>query len=450
MAETIIVTSKPVYATPPLLGGVLKITSYVFSYELLFVLLFYAGRLSSLPVLEVLPVSLTHIVFATSFAAGLYYFAKTRFRFRRRAFELVLWGVVFVMYMIGSLMWTPGRVYASEKAFLMIAAVLWPLVFGSLIIASDRRRIRRFLVIFALLSIWLALVTDMAYMRQQTAGWLDVLGKTHGYLGLGRLIGPGLLILLGYLAYGAKNTFQKAVAFAAAGVTGLALLVIGGRAPFLATALAAVIPALLGFRLARSKIALQRSAILWWILPIVALILLGASVNAGDAPLAVRRLMLALDANSTVWARLDFYQTALGIWAERPLFGHGIGSFPVVTGGMDIKNYPHNLILEVLAESGLVGLLLLGGLVFRALAGLGPAESIRQDPLRLIVLMLFVNVFLNSMTTGDVPDNRFVFGILAMMSFPRLSHPNASRHTATVKDTDSDQPLEARAETGHE
>jgi hypothetical protein len=70
-------------------------------------------------------------------------------------------------------------------------------------------------------------------------------------------------------------------------------------------------------------------------------------------------------------------------------------------------------------ELGLVGLLLFIGLLAFALRSLGPWCLIRNDPLRILVLMLFVNVFVNASITGDLNYNRGLFAVLGLMLIRR-------------------------------
>ena len=279
------------------------------------------------------------------------------------------------------------------------------------------------------------LETNVAYVLQGGRTWLDVMGRTTGYLGLGRLIGPGVLIILAYWSFGARNAFRKGAAIVLAATLALALLVVGARAPLLATALAAFVPALVGLRLAAARLTLQRTAAAWWVLLILCGIVLGLLISTGNVPLTITRLSVLIDTDSGGWRRLEMYQAALSMWAERPLLGYGIGAWPLVTRAMDVRSYPHNLILEILAELGLVGLLLFGGLSLWALRGLGSAYTVRHDVLRLVILMLFVNAFLNSMSTGDLSDNRLVFGMLAVMSFPKSSRTSSTEPAVASQET---------------
>ena len=57
----------------------------------------------------------------------------------------------------------------------------------------------------------------------------------------------------------------------------------------------------------------------------------------------------------SVGIRLDLYKQAFFLFVEKPFFGHGFGSWA------DISNtkfkYPHNIVLELMAETGFIGLL---------------------------------------------------------------------------------------------
>ncbi len=51
------------------------------------------------------------------------------------------------------------------------------------------------------------------------------------------------------------------------------------------------------------------------------------------------------------------------VWSDHPWLGIGLGGFPLTAGLGDHPGwYPHNMFLEVLAEQGLVGFIMFGGL----------------------------------------------------------------------------------------
>lgn len=201
------------------------------------------------------------------------------------------------------------------------------------------------------------------------------------------------------------------------------LLVSGSRGPLLTTSLAAVVPLFVAVRpVTRGKLAVRRY------LPfLIALFLIGTAIIVylnvtGNLTLTLKRMRVVFRPGvlvSVETARASAYFDALELWLKAPLLGHGIGAWPVLTGVGDSRSYPHNLILETCAELGLLGVTLFVVLCIFGLKALGPLDRIRSDPRRLLILVLFVGAFLNAMISGDIPDNRVLFGVLGLMTLAR-------------------------------
>lgn len=60
----------------------------------------------------------------------------------------------------------------------------------------------------------------------------------------------------------------------------------------------------------------------------------------------------------SVAGRLDLYNEAFDLIQQAPLLGHGIGSFGYLTDYQGLSSYPHNIFLEILVNTGVVGLVL--------------------------------------------------------------------------------------------
>jgi hypothetical protein len=126
----------------------------------------------------------------------------------------------------------------------------------------------------------------------------------------------------------------------------------------------------------------------------------------------------------TVAIRTETWSSAVAIWLERPLTGWGPGSFPAVFRFRQaVPTFPdpgtdaQNMIVQVLLESGLIGLaaLFVGG----AALVIGIRQSARRSPYALAGLAI---VGLMSLT--DLPSSfpvLFVIGIAwAALSAPRM------------------------------
>ena len=96
--------------------------------------------------------------------------------------------------------------------------------------------------------------------------------------------------------------------------------------------------------------------------------------GASDGALKLRYLLLpefaakriqGLWANQNVVQRVSFFEDALKIWRKSPVLGMGMGAYegyrPEVADFHYVTRYVHNVYLQAMAETGLVGLVLLLG-----------------------------------------------------------------------------------------
>jgi len=88
------------------------------------------------------------------------------------------------------------------------------------------------------------------------------------------------------------------------------------------------------------------------------------------------------------------------------LFGYGLGSFGIMYLGEDIREYPHNIILEVWFETGLVGL-------FIFLAFLLVVFLSRRGNFLLLILTFYI--FANFLKSGSLADARILFAFLSIL-----------------------------------
>jgi O-antigen ligase len=117
----------------------------------------------------------------------------------------------------------------------------------------------------------------------------------------------------------------------------------------------------------------------------------------------------------TAGRRVSFYRVALRAFENQPLLGHGVGSWGVLFYGEDRRTQvraPHNLLLEVAAEEGLLGLTALGAFF---LAAFGAMRKIRKSgPEFLFLLPIFAFCVLVSMFSSDIV-NRPIWAWYAMV-----------------------------------
>jgi O-antigen ligase len=116
--------------------------------------------------------------------------------------------------------------------------------------------------------------------------------------------------------------------------------------------------------------------------------------------------------------RLIAYQFAENMFREKPLLGFGTGSYSAL---LPLKEdrltwpeesaHPHNLILQVAAEHGITGLLLLALLLGAAVRRV---LRLQADPIWNTIGVLFLFFLFCSMVSTEMIDNRTLWGLVVL------------------------------------
>lgn len=112
-------------------------------------------------------------------------------------------------------------------------------------------------------------------------------------------------------------------------------------------------------------------------------------------------------------ARVRLFQYAAELAAERPIIGAGTGGFEALSPrvlGLGADAYPHNAVLQIASEYGLLGLALFLGVISIALARRLPGRYTGRT-----VRILFVFALLNAMVSGDILTDRELLGLLLLV-----------------------------------
>ena len=105
--------------------------------------------------------------------------------------------------------------------------------------------------------------------------------------------------------------------------------------------------------------------------------------------------------------RFEMIEFVLELALKNIWFGNGIGSFGILFLNADEYYYPHNLLLEFYIEYGIIGVLLFMLPVLLIL---------RKSSLNYITIATAF-YFINSMFSGDIVGNNFLFIFLYLSSF---------------------------------
>ncbi|MFS0689432.1 O-antigen ligase family protein [Sporosarcina sp. 179-K 8C2 HS] len=390
----------------------------IFSFELFFVLFLFAGRFKSDERFSWVPIDITLLFLINSILIGLYLFAFRKVKITKLTFHYFILYLVFVSFSLYSLYWTSSNVYAYEKLFHLFITVLWS-VAGGLIISHERERIIRFLFMMFAFSSWIA-VESLIYLQESHSGFINVLGGN--YLGIGRVLGIGFILLLSFLIFKHKSGTMKI------GVTIVAILYLylllntGGRGPFIATLCSLPLLTLYYIEIKNREILIKKKMLLFIITLFVSIIAsIYYFISAKDQQ-TIKRLMVLFDDDykgASAETRIYFIENSIALIKEKFFFGYGIGSWPVEMGLGDERGYPHNLFIEIQFELGVIGLVFVMALFFKAVSN--GLKNMKSDSIYIILLTLFISMLFNSMISGDISDNRLLFTFLALLLY--RAHP---------------------------
>jgi O-antigen ligase len=198
---------------------------------------------------------------------------------------------------------------------------------------------------------------------------------------------------------------------------------VGARGPILASVLAVIACLATSRQGTMDKTRVKRLVGLAVLGVLLYAVVMFYQASTGELPLAIRRFLsfsrssAYYDPTGSGYARVGMLVAAFQHWCDSPLIGFGFGSFPILEGTADARLYPHNIVVEVLVELGILGLFL--GLLCTALAARASARSSnnKTDVLHKIFMAYFAYALVNSFISGDIPDNRGLFLAIGLLAF---------------------------------
>lgn len=352
------------------------------------------------PRLQALPVDAT-LLMALG-VAGLVFLSLLRsgFRFPKN----VGWMALLVALFAIPLPWTDLHPYAMEKTTRFFTLTLLAGV-APFLLMRERGAIARFFNALCLISAVLSVDAGLQLLQgAEGVSRLSAFGSNP--IAFGRAMGA---IFLWCSMLGIEGRLHAGAAALGIGVSGVLLVASGSRGPLLTAVGCLALAGLLYYRQDRRlqlRLALAGAAVA--VALSVAWMLAPRGSEQRIEELAQGQL------GSSELTRLDAYERSLRLIAVHPE-GVGWGGFASLVdqlgiGGAD-RQYPHNMVIEVLLEGGWVA----GGYLIALFAACGlriarlPSTYENRG-----LLVFFLFYLLNAMVTGDLNDNRHLFALMAM------------------------------------
>src|SRR5258708_5336217 len=318
-------------------------------------------------------------------------------------------GALAVMTAV-SYLYSPAPSYGWDKLtrFLVISGILF---FSPLLLIRTVEDLRLFtlamLICAILLSIKLLFGVNDASLFDPTGHPLTSESRDVTQIGAGQAVGFGLLWLLFCPHY----SFRQLSLMVSIPLLCAALIASVARCPILF-----FVAVLLAFLFLRRMRAAVTATNVWLPVLLGGLLAFSASLywlqqqEAARGKVVTKRAEIeeVLRGSSTptytAGRKLTRYRWALKMFAEQPLTGWGLGGWSYYVFDRDVPAYPHNLVLEIAAEEGVMGLAGLASLLFAV--SLALRRIWRSSPDLSFIVPVFAFSLLATMTSGDINVNR--------------------------------------------
>ncbi len=301
-----------------------------------------------------------------------------------------VWALLFIPVIPACLRVGSSERYLKQVVLTFLGAGLLTVGLGIASLTSAQR-----LTVFDTNTIW----TGRAAMLVPLLAMILVPQTRSRPIRIAAVVASILAVLVG-LASGSRGPL---VALLLIGALGIVIAVVNDRGPGWRTLAAIALIAMLGLGIVASgainlpAVATDRFSELGDFV--------GAGIASGND---------GVTGDTSSQARVLLFGFAIELFEQNPLLGVGTAGFPVLSpaalGNFDANAYPHNAFLQIGAEHGLIGLAIMGTLVWLALT--------RKLPLRTYghaIRLIFIFYLLNAMVSGDVFDDRVTWGMMMLI-----------------------------------
>ncbi len=381
--------------------------------ELLFVLYLFSGLIKQLFTYDpnfYFPIDFTGI---TILVLLIYLVIKRKsltFRVNRRTWHIIISFLVFWIWVLVSLAYTSSRNPAMSKSILILTNFI-PIIFLTI---YQRFNIDLFLKIFGFAILIAAFIFLPIFFYLLNIGYsAEMRTFIGGYLSIGLYIGVICIVNLTSRKFKlVNNELNIYLNFLFWGI----MLSLGARGPLVILILCYLLYILYTSSL-KSKHLINKKylySIFGAIgISIVSLIVIDIYTDGAIELLFNRTIdrITNIGEDDSSLERKDFIIKSLDVILSSPnhlLFGTGIGSFVKECYGHDEIGSPHNIILEVWLELGLVGIILIGILFYFLLFGNAKKYYVSG--------FVILYIIFNLMKSHSLPELRIPFTFLFLYS----------------------------------
>lgn len=308
--------------------------------------------------------------------------------------------VIFHFYLIVTYIWSPFGSYSKEQV-LSVGLVIVMLCMAYLLAHFDNERtISVFLRTLFLASLIYAVAGLFELSFEPSAGFSFLWGGPNVYV---RVVGTGVFVAVYLWMKTSRRIWLISIP-----VLLLSTMMSGSRGGIASFLIALALSLFLIVKRARKLVVIMAMIL------ILVLVFLYLPITASYRQFIEARYQLTSQdfAGEYQRSRGGIYSRAWQTFSRYPLMGIGIGGFRESE-----YSYPHNLLLNVAAEGGLLGLFLLGLLLLPLVLRWRQTRKLEHNTcFVLAVFFLAVNMF-----SGSYYDWRFIWLFLILFMTPSWS-----------------------------
>ena len=391
------------------------------SIEASVILFIFSGRFKSLPELQFLPIDATLFFFVLTFALIVVRRIMGHLRpLPMDAPDLLMLG--FWAVGIVSVFWSSLEPENIDKTWRFASVGMTGYFFVSVLAQNRERRARMLRLIIGFSSLLLLYYSYHRWVVGVDIRELQFTGRIQGnnYIEYATHASYLFFVCLPLALYGPARLLILAIGGAVAALFGLTL--IGARGPLVFSVLSIPVAAV-GLLLCPNRLMTGTRRLLLFLVVLVAtawagyvgLVAVKGFSGATEQLYTLERLSLQLSHESTnsLDVRAEGRELAFRRWLEKPLLGWGMGEFRL----QHSSDFPHNLALEVLMETGLAGAVFLFPVLGMAVRACYRVARNRQaDWVDAALALMFCMEFLSHTTVqGYLAESRIYFAMLALM-----------------------------------
>ena len=357
-------------------------------------LMVYSGYIKWMPILIVDPFILFAIFIFLSIITHLF-----RNNFNSNTIVITSILILFFSFCFISTIWGLSKLYYLEKlqkVLVLIFCFVTPFYLlrfkKNIYFLFDIYHIFCILVYISILTIFLIFGNIYILIDQDPS---TVIKNMPDYLALGTLLSCSFI-----LALNKKNSFfwisHKIIIFST-------IVILAPRGPILSLVIILILYSLVKYNITSlfKKIFFITITSLF-----INIILIGFTDRL------ISRLTNIFDTESTSYtsldSRFDLTTYAWNYFLKYPITGIGFGSFGINYSGTEDRIEPHNIILEIMSQTGIIGLFLFLLFLFTIFIFIYKKYN-RDDNINLILILIIVFLFLQTLISTYLIDSKDLF-----------------------------------------